>query len=179
MPKRVSVVLLLLVILLIPGSGFGLEAMEEGDLVEPRKAWELVLEKHHQDGGLEYAALQLDRQDLDIFLGSLEDTESSALEVENQIAFWINAYNAVVIFHVLERCPELDSVKDVDGFFDELRYPIAGQHLTLDEIEGNERALGDARVHVAVVCASTSCPDLRSEPYRGEELDAQLEDSIR
>jgi hypothetical protein len=95
------------------------------------------------------------------------------------MAFWINAYNAVVAHHVLELYPEIDSVKGVPGFFDEIRFQVAGEELTLDEIETKALELGDARVHFAVVCASTSCPDLLDEPFRGEALEAQLEVSTR
>jgi len=34
--------------------------------------------------------------------------------------------------------------------------------------------MGDPRIPFAVVCASTSCPDLLDEPYRGDDIDDQL-----
>ena len=158
MINRIFAVLLFLVVLLMPESGKGQKPTEVEDLVGPRKAWQRVLEKYHKDGGLDYGALQQGRQDLDVFLGSLESAEPHALGVEEQIAFWVNAYNAVVVHHVLKRYPELDSVKDVEGFFEELRYPVAGQQLTLDEIEGRARALGDARIHFAVSLSPEKLP---------------------
>jgi hypothetical protein len=48
--------------------------------------------------------------------------------------------------------------------------------MTLDEVESEARASGDPRVHFAVVCASTSCPDLRAEAFVGERIDEQLEE---
>ncbi len=93
---------------------------------------------------------------------------------DEAIAFWVNAYNAVVVKHVLDRYPGIESVKAVEGFFDRFTFPVAGAELTLDEIEGRARELGDPRVHFAVVCASTSCPDLLDEPFRGDRLEAQL-----
>ena len=173
-------VLQVLLVLASAGSVYGQEALEGGDLVTMTgEAWGRVLERYHVDGGLDYAALQKGRQDLDSYLGSLDGAEPDGLTPADQVAFWVNAYNAVVVYHVLDLYPELDSVKEVEGFFDERRFPVAGHELTLDEIEDRALALGDARVHFAVVCASTSCPDLRSEPYRGEDLDDQLEDSTR
>ena len=80
---------------------------------------------------------------------------------------------------VLDLYPEIESVKDVDGFFDTLTFPVAGEELTLDEVEGRARNEGDPRVHFAVVCASGSCPDLRFEPFRRTELDRQLEEQTR
>jgi len=171
--------LVLVVGLLVPWSGYGQEVMGMEEMSGPRGGWGRVLEQYHSEGGLDYEGLQRGRQDLDSFLDSLKTAAPDDLGIGDQIAFWINAYNAVVVQHVLELYPELESVQDVDGFFAKLRSLVAGQELTLDEIENRARELGDPRVHFAVVCASTSCPDLRPEPYRGEDLDAQLEDSTR
>ncbi len=142
-------------------------------------AWDRVLHAHENRGGMDYAALAADRKDLDAFLGSLAAVQPKALGKKEALAFWINAYNAVVVQHVLERYPGIQSVKKVDGFFDTLTYPVAGQEMTLDAIEAKGRALGDPRIHFAVVCASTSCPDLRGEAYTGARLDAQLDDQVR
>lgn len=139
-------------------------------------AWGRVLEEHVVRGGVDYAALARDRSDLDAYLRSLGRARPSAMAEEEALAFWTNAYNAVVLHHVLERYPGIASVREEGGFFDELTYPVAGEELTLDEIEERGRDLGDARVHFAVVCASTSCPDLRGEPYQAGKIDAQLRD---
>lgn len=147
--------------------------------VEGLEAWARVLDEYAHRGGIDYAALEQDRSDLDAFLKSLSEVELDNLGREARIAFWCNAYNAVVVHFVLERYPEISSVKATSGFFDELRFPVAGEARTLDEIESEARNLGDPRVHFAVVCASTSCPDLRTEPYRAEILDRQLEEDTR
>ena len=39
--------------------------------------------------------------------------------------------------------------------------------------------LGDPRIHAAIVCASTSCPRLRREPYESSRVDGQLDDAVR
>ncbi len=143
------------------------------------EAWARVLDNYQRPGGLAYAALQTDRQDLDVFLDSLAATRPDEMSAEEQKAFWCNAYNAVMVHYVLERYPDIESVQEIDGVFDELRFAVAGEELTLDEIETRARDLGDPRVHFAVVCASTSCPDLGAEPYRGEEIDQQLDDDMR
>jgi hypothetical protein len=117
--------------------------------------------------------LAADRGDLDAFLAGLAGVDPGALGRDDRLAFWINAYNAVVVHFVLERYPGLRSVKEVDGFFDRLVYPVGGGPRTLDAIEAAAREL-DPRVHFAVVCASTSCPDLRGEAYAGDRVDRQL-----
>ncbi len=143
------------------------------------ESWRRVLESHARDGGLDYAGLAADRGDLDRFLAELAAARPAAWPESERLAFWINAYNAVVAHFVLERYPGLRSVRDVDGFFDDLTHPVAGERLTLDEIEGRGRDIGDPRIHFAVVCASHSCPDLRPEPFAGASLDRQLEEQTR
>ncbi len=49
-----------------------------------------------------------------------------------QFAFYLNAYNAIVLGAVVERWPGISSVLKVKGFFDRLKYPVAGRKLTLN-----------------------------------------------
>jgi len=141
-------------------------------------AWDRVLKKHSVDGGVRYAALKRDRADLDAFLASVARTSPSSLPRPERLAFLINAYNAIVVAGVLERYPGIESVKTVGGFFDGETHAVGGRRMTLDEIEAAAREI-DPRVHFAVVCASTSCPDLRGEAYRGERIDRQLREDTR
>ncbi len=142
-------------------------------------AWGRVLSAYHLNGGLDYAGIQAARTDLDEYLEALSGASVDGSSREEALAFWINAYNAVVTEFVLRDYPEIRSVKDAEGFFDSTSFRVAGEDLTLDEIETRGRDLGDPRIHFAVVCASTSCPDLRGEPYRPERLYEQLEEQTR
>ena len=142
-------------------------------------AWDLLLKRHVASGLVDYEGFRQDRAALDRYVVSLQDVQPSQLgSRQAQLAFWINAYNANVVKGVLDHYP-ITSVKEVKGFFDRLRYRVAGRELTLNEIEGEGRALGDWRVHFAVVCASSSCPLLRAEAYAEERLDAQLTEQTR
>ena len=141
--------------------------------------WARVLVEFHRSGGLDYAGLQSKSEDLESYLASLVDARPGEAPREQRIAFWCNVYNAVTARFVLDGYPEIESVKVAEGFFDTKTFPVAGEDLTLDEIESRARAEGDPRVHFAVVCASTSCPDLRFEPYRGADLDRQLEEQTK
>lgn len=138
-------------------------------------AWNRALRRHGREGGLDYAGLAADRADLDAFLASLAGVRPEVLSENERLALWINAYNAVVAHFVLERYPGIESVRKVDGFFDRLTYPVAGEERTLDAIETEAREI-DPRVHFAVVCASTSCPDLRGEAFTADRIDRQLEE---
>jgi hypothetical protein len=142
-------------------------------------AWDLLLKRHVASGLVDYEGFQQDRAALERYLASLQDVQPSQLGSRDaQLAFWINAYNAYVVKGVLDHYP-IASVKEVKGFFDRIRYRVAGRELTLNEIEGEGRALGDWRIHFAVVCASSSCPILRPEAYAADRLEAQLTEQTR
>ncbi|MBI3321318.1 MAG: DUF547 domain-containing protein [Candidatus Omnitrophica bacterium] len=140
--------------------------------------WDALLKRFVADGLVDYAGMWQERPSLDRFLGQLaEFAISQRASRDEQAAFWINAYNACVIAGVLDRAP-LRSVKDVKGFFDTRRYRIAAEAMTLNDLEARGRALGEWRVHLALVCASSSCPVLRSEAYVPARLDEQLSDQV-
>ncbi len=143
------------------------------------RVWNQLLTQHVRDGRVDYAGVQAQRQLLTDYLAQLATVDANALPTtQAKLALWINAYNACVFAGVLDH-PGISSVKQVKGFFDGLRYQIAGQPLTLNQIEGNGRALGDWRLHVGVVCASTSCPPLRGEAYVPERVTEQLDEQAR
>lgn len=99
---------------------------------------------------------------------------------QEELAFLINAYNLYALKLVADHWP-LDSIKDIGNLLRPVWKRTAGRldgkEVSLDEIEhGRLRKLGEPRIHLAIVCASISCPDLRAEPYRAATLDAQLDD---
>ena len=51
--------------------------------------------------------------------------------------------------------------------------------VSLDQIESRLRAMGDPRIHAALVCAARSCPPLRREAYIAARLGEQLDDNVR
>jgi hypothetical protein len=141
----------------------------------PTAAWGRALERYALDGGVDYGGLREDPRDLEAFLLHVARTAPSSLPEAERLALLVNAYNAYVVKAVLDRYPGIRSVRNVDGFFDEQSFRVGGEYRTLDEIETAAREI-DERVHFAVVCASTSCPDLRAEAYTGGRIDAQLEE---
>lgn len=124
-----------------------------------------------------------DRLSLTTYLGTLEATPVDLLDGPEQMAFWINLYNALTVQLILEHAPQR-SIREIDispGLF--ARGPwgrklvtVMGEPLSLDDIE--HRILRpiwrDARIHYAVNCASLGCPDLRAEPYEAARLESQL-----
>jgi hypothetical protein len=111
---------------------------------------------------------------------------SSLRSREERLAFYINAYNLLAIKMVLDHWP-VESIKDVGNWVSPV-WPvwkkdagkIAGKVVSLHEVEHEIlRPMGDARIHMAIVCASLSCPDIRAEVYDAENLSAQLDDQVR
>ncbi len=144
--------------------------------------YENVLQTYVNDQGLvNYAALQANRSQLDLFNQSLgevpPETYASWNEAE-QIAFLINAYNAFTLQSIIDQDPLKDSIRDISGVWKRRKFVLAGEEKTLDNIEHDilRKDFNEPRIHVALVCAAMSCPPLRNEPYLAQDLDAQLND---
>jgi hypothetical protein len=146
--------------------------------------WGRILAAYVDDEGLvDYAGLSTrGRADLEEFMQGLAAVDPGGMPNEAaQIAFWINAYNATVLWQVVEAYP-LESVRDVGalwglvgGFFKQENV-IAGEARSLDDIEhGILRSnYADARIHWALVCGAFGCPRLLRRPYLAADLDSVL-----
>ena len=109
-------------------------------------------------------------------------TNPSTLGSKNEkLAYWINTYNVLTI-DLINSQNERDSIKNLGSIFASAwkshKWTFAdGRDLHLDNIEHDIiRKMNEARIHFAVNCAAKSCPDLRSESYRPNKLDAQLDE---
>jgi len=159
-------------------------AAEAGTSDSLYDTWDRVLQTYVDDEGLvDYEALaDRGRADLQAFMQTLASTDPSSFSTEaERKAFWINAYNAVVVWQVVERYP-IDSVRDVGslwgligGFFKQ-KYPVAGTEMSADDIEHDtlRAKFNDARVHWALVCGAFGCPRLVNRAYQPETLDQTL-----
>ncbi len=156
--------------------------------------WQAFLDRYVSSGTsgihlVAYAAVTAsDRQALGRYLTSLEATRVSALNRREQLAYWINLYNAATLKVVLDHMP-VDSITDIDispGFFSNgpwgaklLR--VEGRELSLNDVE--HRILRpiwrDPRIHYAVNCASLGCPNLGRQAYTAETAEELLEAAAR
>ena len=133
-----------------------------------------------EEGLVDYAGLAGEgRGDLEAFMGVIGSIDPSGFGEAEQIAFWINAYNATTIYQVVERYP-LESVRDVGtlfglvgGFFKQ-EYRVANEERSLDNIEHDilRPTYNDARIHWTLVCASFGCPKLLRRPYAAADLES-------
>lgn len=155
------------------------------------QVWTQLLQKHVDGQGMvDYKGFAIDRQALQAYLQSLE-TQSPAPDwsQEQQLAYWINAYNAYTIELVLEHYP-VESIKDIGSRiqvpfvntpWDIAFIHIGGREYHLNNIEHNiiREEFDEPRIHFALVCAANSCPKLRNEAYTAEALDQQLNEQAR
>jgi hypothetical protein len=142
-----------------------------------------LLKKYVNNGEVDYQGFKIEEAKLNKYLAVLENTNTKALSVNDQFAFYVNAYNAWTIKLILNAYPGVISVKDLGSLF---KSPwkkkicrIDGAIITLDNIENDilRSRFKDPRVHFALNCASKGCPPLKSQPYRGVVLNNQLEAS--
>lgn len=126
--------------------------------------------------GVDYDLLASRRPMLEAWLAAAKDAPFATWSTDSQLAFWIDAYNALTVRVILDARP-LKSILDLDGghVWTARTFVIGGETLTLDAIENTHvRKLGDGRVHAALSCASKGCPPLPAKPLTGEHVDAEL-----
>ncbi|MEM8790641.1 MAG: DUF547 domain-containing protein [Pseudomonadota bacterium] len=129
---------------------------------------------------------EADRAALDSYLQRLQDVDPRKLDQPEQLAFWINLYNAETVDVILENYP-VDSIRDIStglfglGPWDDKLVTVIGRKLSLNDIEhGIVRPVyGDARIHYALNCAAASCPNLGKKAYRGATLEQELASAER
>ncbi|MDT8321970.1 MAG: DUF547 domain-containing protein [Xanthomonadales bacterium] len=148
--------------------------------------WEAVLQQFvDEQGRIDFTALSAAHAELDRFVefiarfspASHPDLFPSRAD---QLAYHLNAYNALAMQGVIDRgIPE-----DFDGFFKRLSFfklrkiVVGGEKTSLYDYEnGVIRPLGEARVHFALNCMVRGCPRLPREPFRAGSLERQLQDA--
>lgn len=152
-----------------------LESFDDADLTE-------VLERFvDAQGQVDYPGLLAGRGPLDRFvalLGAVGPELRPELfpDANSRLAYYLNAYNALVLFNVLESWP-LESVDDSKlEFFILARFRVDGRWTNLYDLENRvvRPQFGEPRVHFALNCASRGCPRLPREPFSAERLEQQL-----
>ncbi len=136
-----------------------------------------------EDGLIDYAAIQADREALDRYTGfiarvSPENDPDLFPDRWHEMAYYINAYNALAIRGVIDR-PGLNSVDDIKvEYFFYTRYSLGGDKLDLYRLENKviRPRFEDPRIHFALNCQSGGCPIFPQTPFYPEDLDAFLDE---
>jgi hypothetical protein len=135
------------------------------------------------DGGGRVAYKRLaaeDRATLRGYLERLARAEPDGWPRDEQIAFWLNAYNAGIVSAVLGG-ESAETVIARAHLFKSWKFRVAGAARTPDEIEHAilRQRFEEPRIHFALVCAAAGCPPLRRNAYTADSLTLQLDDQAR
>lgn len=158
-------------------------------------AWGTFLERYlitDHDSGVNlvrYSEVdERSRNALNSYITELEATAVSGLNRNEQMAYWLNMYNAVTVRLILDHYP-VESIRDI-----KISGPVFNRHpwdAQLVTVEGEELSLNDiehriirpiwqdARIHYAVNCAAFGCPNLQPVPFSGESYSEQFDRAAR
>lgn len=151
-----------------------------------RGNYDVVLDTYVRDGLVYYRALRGDRSKLDSFIAATATASVDGASRADQLAFWLNAYNALVVRSVIDHYPiplrskeyPARSIRQIPGVFERTPRRVAGRTLTLDQIEQTVlTTFNDPRVFLALGRGAVGSGRLRSEAYTGGNLERQLADA--
>lgn len=163
-------------------------------VVIDHSVWDGLLKRYLSTGSdgvnrVNYVALNAGgRVALDGYIANLAAQPVSTLNRDQQLAYWVNLYNAVTVRTVAEAYP-VASIRDIDispGLFADGPWgkplvTVEGESLSLNDIE--HRILrphwDDPRIHYGVNCAALGCPNLATAAYTGNAVGEQLDSGAR
>jgi uncharacterized protein DUF547 len=186
--KKLFSIFLLALIFLFSCSAQESTVEDSGNHAPDHSSWTAILQDYaYQNGMVDYAGLVVDKERLLAYTGLLSrNSPSSSWDKNDELAYWINAYNAFTVLLIVENYP-IESIKDLNptisiptirSVWTKEWFQIGGKDFSLDRIEHKilRKKFEEPRIHFAINCASYSCPVLRMEAYTGAKIDTQLEE---
>ncbi|MFU8802681.1 MAG: DUF547 domain-containing protein, partial [Bradymonadaceae bacterium] len=159
-------------------------AVQGGDVID-HSPFETLLGKYVDARGqvayAGWARATADREALKKYVDAVGRARVEGKSEASRLAFYINAYNAIVLNSVLEKWP-VESVMKVDGFFTEEKHRVANREMTLDDLEHNKVIrveFNEPRIHFVLVCAAKSCPRLLRNAMTEKNLEGHLNTAAR
>jgi len=156
---------------------------QESVPVPRQSALDQLLDLYVRDGFVYYRALKADRAKLDGYIGQMAGENIAGFSRDERVAFWLNAYNALVLRTVIDRYPiqghapayPSKSIRQIPGAFEGMQHRVAGRMLTLDDIEKKVLPeFNDPRVYLALGRGAVGSGRLRSEAYVPARIETQL-----
>ena len=149
----------------------------DGDVILHAE-WDFILKKYVDEGKVDYSKIintSADLKRLNDYLTTLGKTEVSLLSRDEQLAFWINAYNAFTVKLILNHYP-LKSIKEIKDPWKQKIWYAASEKMSLDDIEHIKlrKEFREPRIHFAIVCASIGCPALSSNAFENDNIEQTL-----
>lgn len=200
--KKIGVLLLMLILTVaifthpfqnsFTVNSYSVEAMKSENFDHTYSIYNSLLDRYVENSRVNYQGFINDRDEFEVFLnslGSVDENEYQNWTEEQQLAYWINAYNAFTIKAIIDHYPiswsfsligifyaPSNSILQIKGVWKKLQFKALGKMVTLDEIEHQilRKEFNAPRIHMAINCASVSCPDLSNQAYEAEKLEEQL-----
>ena len=156
--------------------------------------WQSILDRYLDDqhptgiNRFSYSAVtNADRQMLNNYIDYLQALEPRQLNDQEQKAYWVNLYNAVIVGFIVNEDDTVGSIRAIrsgiftPGPWQRESITISQQELSLEDVEhGILRPIwNDNRIHYVLNNASLGCPNLRKIAYTGQNIEAQLEAAAR
>lgn len=145
--------------------------------------WAIVLRDHIRYGLVDYDALREDSGPLMrycalVSLNGPNCTPHHFPSRAHEVAYYVNAYNALVLRAVLSQPADIPTMYDLalPQLEYDYKFPIDRQEMTLAQIESKmlETSNNDVRTLLCTSRAAMGSPRLTNEPLRAETLDRQL-----
>jgi hypothetical protein len=183
-----------LVLLALVGAGckkkpFEAKVPKEKPAAFPYELMDNVVKAHVNElGRVDYQGLQKDRDSLESLLGYIatygpESSPELFPTPQDKQAYYITAYNALVLLNVLSRYPidppNIDKIKV--NFFYQTTFKVDGKAINLVDLENKivRPVFKDPRNHFALNCGARGCPALPQEGFVPSRLDEQLDREAR
>ncbi|APY06948.1 hypothetical protein BWZ20_00935 [Winogradskyella sp. J14-2] len=146
--------------------------------------WDLLLKKYVDDQGfVDYKGFVKDKQKLYAYTDYLsEHSPEDSWSYNEQLAYFINVYNANTIKLVVENYP-VKSIKDISATFSPFLknfIKIDDKTFSLADIEkGFLQKMNEPKIHFAINCASYSCPKLMRDAYTAENVEKLMNTAVQ
>ena len=142
--------------------------------------WDDLLSKLVSSTGVvNYKGFKASEPALDKYLKFISsNAPKTSMSKAEQLAYWINAYNAFTIKRILMNYP-VSSITKIDGgkTWDVKWIKIEKNTYSLNDIENTIIRAGfkEPRIHFALNCAAKSCPPLFNKAFTGDKLEYYLD----
>ncbi len=159
-------------------STIGLNAQSQEKLELFFKLSDYFLKRHVYKGLVNYQYSSQNSAEIELLHKTIGEVSLTNTTPSERKAFYINAYNILVIYQVTKAYP-LARPLDKDGFFDKVQYAVAGEQLTLNDLESKKILQAndnDPRFHFVLACAAISCPKLYNLAYKPENVEKLMEE---
>lgn len=185
--KNLLPLLLLLSITTGCGKSVKVPNVTQDGYTDPLTHWSNVLKTYvSKKGEVDFYGLSHNPGDLHAFVNyisriSPESDPSQFPTKEAKIAYYINSYNALSMYNIIDSgIPKsLSGYRKIIFFFFK-KLTIGGKKQSLYAYENDIiRAQGEERIHFALNCMSVSCPHLPQTPFTADNLNDELNREAR